>query len=339
MQLIAVAHGPLRGVLGRVAAFSRDDQFAARQKFLAHVHGLIEQAARVPAQIQNHGLHPLGAESLDGRLQVVAGFFTKLHEPHIADFVLAEWKFLLSVDVFDHVDIDHGPRELVIVHLVRGGPKSRDRNFGTRLTAQGLDRLWQPQLVRVPVVDLENPVARQNACPKARRIFHGRDDGDVTVFHSNHDAEAAERALRIALEFLVFFRFHELAVRIERVEHPFERAIDQILIGKLLAVHIVLAHALHDDRKQLQARIGRVLLGRLGGAKKQARPDQQIEAQRNSQNPVHHSSFHIQLTFLRARYVPSTLFARKGRSGDLCRGWIQKRDIRSEHAPVRDFLL
>ena len=64
---------------------------------------------------------------------------------------------------------------------------------------------------------------------------------------------------------------------IQRAKHPFQGAIDQILIRQFLAVHIVLAHAFHHIGKQLQARIRRVLFRSLGGIQKYARAYQQID--------------------------------------------------------------
>jgi hypothetical protein len=56
-QFIAVAPGAQDGIFGRVAAFGGDNQLPARQEFLADIHRLVEQAARIEAQIQNQRLH------------------------------------------------------------------------------------------------------------------------------------------------------------------------------------------------------------------------------------------------------------------------------------------
>ena len=120
MQFIAAARGAMFGILAGVAAFGGDDKLAARQKFLANLHRLIEQPAGIPAQVQNQRLHALALQFLQRHFQIVAGFFAELHQANVANFVFAERKFLLAVNILDHVDIDDRARELVILHLAGG---------------------------------------------------------------------------------------------------------------------------------------------------------------------------------------------------------------------------
>ncbi len=50
-QFVAVAIGATDGIFTRIAALGGDDELAARQKFFADIHRLVEQAAGIPAQI------------------------------------------------------------------------------------------------------------------------------------------------------------------------------------------------------------------------------------------------------------------------------------------------
>ena len=59
VQFVAVTIGAADGIFGRVAAFGGDDKLAARQKFLADIHRLVQQAAGIPAQINDQRLHAL----------------------------------------------------------------------------------------------------------------------------------------------------------------------------------------------------------------------------------------------------------------------------------------
>ena len=58
------------------------------------------------------------------------------------------------------------------------------------------------------------------------------------------------------LQFLVFFRLHELAVRIQRVEHSFERAVNQFLVCEVLAIDVILADFFQDVGEQFEAGVG-----------------------------------------------------------------------------------
>ena len=228
----------------------------AGQEFLADIHRLLEQAARVPAQVQHQRLHALGLELLERGFQVGAGLLAELHQADVADLVVAQREFLLAVDVLDHVNLDDGAGELVVLDPAGGGAKDGDVHLGAGLAAQVLDGILQAHLLGALAVNLDDAVAGQDAGLEAGAVFHGGDDGDEIVLHGNHDAEAAERALGVVLQLLVFLRLHELAVRVQRVEHAFEGGIDQFLVSQLLAVHIVLADLLHHVGKELEAGVG-----------------------------------------------------------------------------------
>src|SRR6516162_6225563 len=79
---------------------------------------------------------------------------------------------------------------------------------------------------------------------------------------------------------------------IERIEHPFKRAINQVLIGDLLAVDVVFADLFHYVGEQLEARVGRVLLRSLRRREEDAGSNNQVYAQSYSEEPVDQSSFH-----------------------------------------------
>jgi len=94
------------------------------------------------------------------------------------------------------------------------------------------------------------------------------------------------------LKLFILGRLHEFAVRIERGEHAFEGAVHQVLVGQLLAVHMVLADALHDKGEQLEARICRVLLRRLSGGDINTGADQQVQAKNQRDSTENQTTFH-----------------------------------------------
>ena len=73
-------------------------------------------------------------------------------------------------------------------------------------------------------------------------------------------ADAAELAVRVVLHALEIRRLHELAVRIERAEHPAHRGIREVLVGDFLFVHVVLPDELQRAGENGNRRVGGVIL-------------------------------------------------------------------------------
>ena len=53
-------------------------------------------------------------------------------------------------------------------------------------------------------------------------------------FMRNHDSETAEMAFGVALQSSYLSGIQKFAVRIKLVNHPLERAVNEILVGELL---------------------------------------------------------------------------------------------------------
>jgi hypothetical protein len=96
----------MHGVLSGISTLCGYHQFPSRQKFLTNIDSLFQEAARIPAQIQDKSLHTLPLQLPQSLLQFVASLFAKLNQVHITDFVLAQGKFFLAVNVLDHIHVD-----------------------------------------------------------------------------------------------------------------------------------------------------------------------------------------------------------------------------------------
>ena len=115
----------------------------------------------------------------------------------------------------------------------------------------------------------------------------------MAVLHGNHNADAAKLTGSVFLQLIVLRQFHELAVRVERVKHPLHRALDQLLVRDLVAVHVILAHALQHGGEQLEVRIRVVLFRRADILAVNLRTDEKIDGERTQQQAVGELSFHI----------------------------------------------
>ena len=89
-------------------------QLAARQKFLTDGHGLFEQPARIPPQIQNQPFHALLFQFAERGFKIIRRVVAELRQAHIADAGFAERKLLPAIDVLDHLHLDDGTLQSVI---------------------------------------------------------------------------------------------------------------------------------------------------------------------------------------------------------------------------------
>jgi len=106
------------------------------------------------------------------------------------------------------------------------------------------------------------------------------------VAHADHDADSAKQPLRVILQFIVFFRVHELAVRVQRIEHPFQRRINQLFVSQFVAVHIVFAHTFEHTNEHLDVLVNIVLFAGLGVTEVQAGTQEQVKSECGEEQTV-----------------------------------------------------
>ena len=287
-----MAHRAPNRILRGVPAFGRNNQLASREEFLANVHRLLKQAAWIPTQIEDQRLHALPLQSLQRRFQIIARLFSERKQSDVPDFIVAQRKLLLPVDVLHHVHIDHRAHEFVFLDPVRRRPHDRDRDWGARVSAQNFDGVRNPHLLGAAPVNFDYAITFQNARLETGSIFHRGHDRNVIVPQLDPDAQTSERSLRVILQLLVFFGVHEFAMRVQGAKHSLERAVNELLIFEILAINIILAHAFHYHREQFQAGVGRVLLRRVRRAQINPGADEQIDRQPNQNHAINHASFH-----------------------------------------------
>ena len=148
----------------------------------------------------------------------------------------------------------------VSVRSISLGTPSRRRVrwiVGALRAAHLLDRFDERHVLGELVLDLDDLVAGLDAGAIRGRVLDRRDDGEHVVARGDLDAQAAEAAARVDLQLLVQIRRQIGAVRIERVEHAGDGAVDQLLRGDV--VDVVLLHQGQHVGEDLDVVVG--LLG------------------------------------------------------------------------------
>ena len=91
------------GIFTRVAAFSRDNQLPARQKFLADLDRFIQKAAGISSQDQESALSsPLPFEFFAGRFPVRRQCCRQIQRFRRNRSYRGQGKFCFVINVFDH---------------------------------------------------------------------------------------------------------------------------------------------------------------------------------------------------------------------------------------------
>jgi hypothetical protein len=82
-------------------------------------------------------------------------------------------------------------------------------------------------------------------------------------------------------------------VRVQRAEHAFKRAVDEILVAELVAVDVLLTHSIQDSGEQPKIGQGIVLLRSLNIIEVSDGTEEQIDCEGSEQHPVENTTFHI----------------------------------------------
>ncbi len=259
---------------------------------------LVEEAAGIVAQVNDEPLEARLFHLANRALQFIGGFLAELAEFHIADLVLVERVFALAVDVPDTGDLDDVPGELDFLLLLIGGAEDGDGDIGAGLAAQAADGVVEVELLGGLAVDLDNAVAGSEAGLAGGRELHGLRDGEDHALagtvgaDAQDDAHAAERTLGVLAHVVVFAGLHELAVRVQRADHALERGVDELLVGDLSAIDVVLPDGFQHAGEQLNVLVGVFLGGGLGVREIEPRAEEEVQAEHGHKQAKEKASLH-----------------------------------------------
>ena len=235
-----------------LAATDRDD-LALVDEGVRNRHGLLQQAARVVAEIE-HVAQQLVAGLLLQRLERVdethIGLLVEAGDPDIADVGALEVRL-------HRLDLDVGAGELHVEGLAALAA-DRELDIAVDGTAHLLHGLVQRQSLHLLAVDLHDVVVRLDPGARGGRVVDRRDDLDEAVLHGDLDAEAAELAAHLRLQVAKILRIEIARVRIERAQHAVDGGLDELLVVRLL--DIVGADTLQHLSEEIELAIDLLLL-------------------------------------------------------------------------------
>ena len=151
------------GRIGRPAA-GLYHLLARVEKQVADRHPLIEQSARIAAQVQHERLHPLLGERAHGIRQLLRRGLTDGCEQDVADLVVQHHRDL------DRTDVDRRARQLEGDRLVHADPAHLQLHRAPRLAAQLLHGLIVLPTLGRPPVQRDDLVTRLDAGAFRRRL-------------------------------------------------------------------------------------------------------------------------------------------------------------------------
>src|SRR5690606_34335547 len=178
-----------------VAVADGDDGLPALEEEVADVHGRVETAAAVAAQVDDEGGRALPPQRAHRLCDLLAGVLVEALERDVAHAVVEE-------DRERHGrDVDDGAGEAAADRLVHPRPYERDLDLGAGPAEQAAGHLLQLQAAGGLAVNLDDAVARAHGAALRGRVGeHAGDGGDAALVLDLHAEPAVGGADLLAGE-------------------------------------------------------------------------------------------------------------------------------------------
>ncbi len=226
------------------------DDGAVEEELVGDARGLLEQAARVAAEIEHEPADgAAGLELLERGVQLGRARLLERLEPHVADAVVQAARL-------DRADLDDLAAQLEGLGVLPAAfalARDPDRDLGAGLAAEAPHGVVERHVERRLVVDLHDAVEPLDLRAPRRRVGHGVHHGQHLIADGDHDAQPAERPRRGEVHLLVVVGAHEDRVRVERVQHAVARR-----VLDLAEIDLGPAEVLLEEREHLTQARGHV---------------------------------------------------------------------------------
>ena len=217
------------------------------QKLPRHADGLLQQAARVAAQVEQVAPGALVSQPFQRSLDFPGGLFGELVQLDVADIAVQ------NPHVRDHRYGNDGAREGIVDELGFAFPADRYRHRGPRAAPEEVRGLGHVDVGRGPVFDPDDAVADLQPDVEGRRVVEQRDDDEGVLLPGLGDLDAQSSVLALDLHhlhFIVLLLLEKLGVGIQRAQHAFDGRVDRFALVQV--VHVLGAYAFHDLVQQFQ---------------------------------------------------------------------------------------
>ena len=209
------------------------DHRALREEAVGHLDRLVQRAAGIVPEVEHQPLHPLRAELVERHAEIVVGVLGELLRADVAGLRVHHERGRDRRDrdlVARHLDVD----QLVVARALERNldegalrpPEHLDGAVGQRGPGQRLPLFVLPG-ADVLAGDAHDDVAAPDPLLVGRRAFEQRHDVDVEVDDLDRDPEAVVVPFLPLPHLLVVLRVHKARMRVERLQHAADGAVDQ----------------------------------------------------------------------------------------------------------------
>ena len=217
---------------------------------------LIEQPAGIVAQIEHRTEHLIAAlfpQIAQNSIEIVGRVLGERRDSRENDVLVQHLRA-------HRTDLDDRARDGEPEGLLHPAAADSESDLGVGGAPHLVDRLLEGEPEHRLVVEMGHQVARLDAGALRGRVVDRRDHLDEAVLHRHFDAEAAELAPRLNLNFFVALGVVVFRVRVERSDHPLDGGVDQI--GRAHLLDVIVANTLKDVAEQVELIVSfPVLLG------------------------------------------------------------------------------
>ncbi len=173
---------------------------------------------------------PLRGQLLERGAQLAIGGFRELGELHVAGFLVDHER------AADGGDIHLVAHDIHVDQVVRAATAQGDVDLRALGSLESLDGLVARPALGILGLDLRDHVAPAQPLLERRRPLEDRHDGDVAVDDLDRDAEPVIAAMLALAHLRVGLRIEEARVRVQRLQHAVDGAVDEPIGRQLLDV-------------------------------------------------------------------------------------------------------
>ncbi len=227
-----------------LVASTRRDDLATVEERVGHLHGLVEQSARVAPQIEDEPDHLVAEFFLDvghRGLEAVVGLLVEGRDPDITDLALDTTAHRLDAH---HIACDRHIKGFLAL-AANGQPDVR-ADPPTHLVHGLRESKTEHRLA----IEMGDEITRLDAGARRRGIVDRRHHPDEPLLHGDLDTEPAELAARLHLHVAEALLVQVARVRVQRLQHAVDRGLDQLLVRGL--VDILGPHPFEDVAEQFE---------------------------------------------------------------------------------------
>ena len=239
---VVTQHSEVLFLVFRGAPAGGNNEAVFRQKHSGDADGGLQKSPGVVSQIKHHAFKGrLIGKFCVGKRHIIGRSLLKLRDADVAHVIGEKLAFY-------RLNLDDRALKLNDDGFCRPLAGNRQNNACFGFAAHELDVLVQTQIGRGFVINLDDEVARHDACAGRRRVVNRGDNPDARRIFCDLKPQAPEFAHRAFFHVRVGFRVKKRRMGIEPFNHAFDGVFQELFVRNL--IHVIVFDGAEDVGKE-----------------------------------------------------------------------------------------